>query len=148
MRPEGITYHTYWACHPFYESEFLRIPIYNFQYGADVFVEQFGRFLDSVPFEKRDGEYLTWTEEYFRTKSMDPAARFESWGFPTTYRTDRPYDVWQYGWNGFDDPQNPTREWIIPKLKERGVFRTFKTYLSFENVISICKGVPKTKVSC
>ena len=147
LRPKGITFHAYWGCHPFYESEFQRIPIYNFQYGAGVFVEEFGRFLNHLPFEEKNGEYLIWSEEYNRTKAMDPAARFESWGFPTLYRTDRPYDVWQYGWNDFEDPQNPTREWIIPRLRERNGYRRFKKYLTFDEVILLCKKTRKTNVT-
>ena len=77
---------------------------------------------------------------------MDTASRFESWGFKTIYQTDRPYDVWQNNWDNFDDLKNPTREWIVPKLKEGSYNRKFKHFLTFEEVVSICQDVNKTDV--
>jgi hypothetical protein len=148
LRPEGITFNMYWSCHPFYESEFLRIPVASFEYGADVFVEEFRKLMGSIDFSRKDGEYLLWSDEFSWTRAMNPATRFESWGFPTVYRTDMPSDIWCFGWDQHENPRNPTREYILPKIKQRhGRFREFRHFVSLDELIDIACSVNKVNVT-
>ena len=147
IRPTGITFNNYWCCHPYYEARFGRLPIVAFEYGADVYVEEFRKLLESVDWAARNGEYLVWSEEFNRTRAMDPAARFESWGFPTRYRTDRPYDIWQFSWEDHDDPRNPTREWIVPQLRNLEPWSGLGSHLAVDDVIKIAREVRKTTVT-
>lgn len=148
VRPTGTTFHAYWACHPYYEAEFGRVPIWDFQYGADQYVAEFGGWLNSLPFEQKDGEYLVWSNAFNKLMDRSPIAHFERWGFRTTYRTERPYDVWRYARENIDDLRNPTREWVVPRLQERGGGnREFKHFLAFDDVLRIAGAVRKCSVT-
>ncbi|MBT4541038.1 hypothetical protein HOC35_05985 [Candidatus Woesearchaeota archaeon] len=146
VRPTGLTVNSYWCCHPFYESEFLRIPINSFAYGADKYVEEFRRVIDSISFAEKNTEYMVWDGCWDKTKSKNPEEHFSSWGFPTTFKSTRPYDVWCYSWNKDEDAKNPTREWIIPQLRGKASFRELET-LELEDFVKIMKQIEKTKVS-
>ena len=63
------------------------------------------------------------------------------------YRTGRPYDCWCYGWEQEPDPRNPTREWIVPKLKDRKTFREFLEYVTIDELVDLAKRVRKTEVT-
>jgi hypothetical protein len=145
IRPTGLTVNSYWCCHPFYESEFSRIPVNSFAYGADKFVEKFKKVIDSINFQTKNAEYMVWDGEWDKTKKKDPEEHFSSWGFPTTFKSIRPYDVWCYSWNQEDDVKNPTREWIIQQLKNRTSFRKL-TPLGHNEFIEIMKSIEKTRV--
>lgn len=143
LRPEGITVNDYWCCHPFYESEFLRIPVQNFQYLAPTYVAEFRQLLDSINFVRQDAEYMIWSRE-FDLSVVNPETYFSNWGFPARFRSLRPYDVWRFGWEENDDLENPTRKWIVPQLKTRRQFREFQKFLTLQDIVSIVKKVRKT----
>lgn len=146
LQPTGVCYHDYWACHPFYEAEFLRIPVYRFQYGAGLYVDAFKKFVDSIDWQAKRAEFMTWDPSLDRTRAVNPQKRFESWGFQTIYKSVRPYDIWCFGWEGEPDPRNPTKEWIIPRLESRKKFRKFQSYLSINELIEIAKSINKMEV--
>jgi len=142
----GITFNSYWCCHPYYEAELLRIPVCSFQYGSEKYVNEFRKILESIDFSQKNGEYIVWPPELNRTKSMNPRARFESWGFPTRYKSSRAYDVWCWGWSSSYDLMNPTREWIIPRLNEQTNSPCFNAAVSVDELIGLVQSIPKTNV--
>ena len=146
LRPTGITHHAYWSCHPFYESEFLRIPMVSFEYGAPGYVRFYREVIDSINFSEKNSEFITWDGDYNRTSAPNPAKHCESWGFPVRYRTDRPYDIWCYGWEKEEDLINPTREWIVPQLRGKMHFREFD-YLSPNEVLNIVEPINKVEIN-